>query len=170
MGGTISVESTLGKGTRFTVDLPVEFVEGERGNAPTASPVLATIDGTRVLLCEDNDFNAEIATILLRSRGVDVVRAADGRAGVELFAQSEPHSFNAVMMDVRMPMMDGREATRAIRALEREDARCVPIIAVTADAFEEDIRLNQQAGMNAFVVKPLNRDQLFKTLTELIGR
>ena len=169
MGGEIRVRSAPGRGTRFTIDLTLR--PADSGPAPAEpeerSPV--PLAGRHVLLCEDNPLNTEIATLLLKKEGVAVTCAQNGRDGVERFAASPPGGFDAVLMDVRMPVMDGLEATRAIRALDREDAASVPILAMTADAFEEDIRRCREAGMNGHIIKPVEPARLFRELRGAIG-
>ncbi|MBR0367810.1 MAG: amino acid permease [Clostridia bacterium] len=126
------------------------------------------IGGARVLVAEDMDINADILMDLLEMEGVDSERAENGRIAVEMFMQNQPRYYDAVLMDVRMPEMDGLEATRAIRALERADARAVPIIAMTANAFDEDVQRSLQAGMTAHLSKPVEPERLYETLDRLI--
>ena len=118
---------------------------------------------------EDNFLNMEIATELLKMRGAEVTPAEDGQKALDTFQASQAHFFDAVLMDMQMPNMDGCEATRAIRALDRPDARIVPIIALTANAFAEDITRTTQAGMDAHLAKPINIEQLCATLTKLMA-
>ena len=169
MGGTITVKSAVGKGTRFTVCLPLEIADGNQplAEGPDEAPV-RLLDGRRVLLCEDNRLNAEIATILLKDQGVTVETAVNGQEGLERFGASAPGYYDAILMDIRMPVMDGRQATRAIRALDRPDTAAIPIIAMTADAFAEDIKRAREAGMDGYVTKPIVPDKLFTTLAEAI--
>jgi CheY-like chemotaxis protein len=117
-----------------------------------------------VLLCEDNDLNAEIVSILLKEHGVEADRAENGEAGAQRFAVSMNGYYDAVLMDIRMPVLDGYGATKKIRALARPDAKAVPIVAMTADAFEEDIRRAKEAGMDDFISKPVDPQKLFHTL------
>jgi two-component system, sensor histidine kinase and response regulator len=114
--------------------------------------------------------NSEIACGLLRSRGMETIRAADGERGVSLFASSTEGFYAAVLMDIRMPVMNGYEASKAIRALDRRDAKTVPIIAMTADAFEDDVKRCREAGMNSHVAKPVHPETLFRELEKLIRR
>ncbi len=127
------------------------------------------ISGIHVLLAEDNDINAEIAIMILEENGVTVERAEDGKVAVDLFERSEQNSFDAVLMDLRMPHMDGLEATRAIRAMNRPDARTIPILAMTADAFSEDAQRCLDAGMNAHLSKPVDIDLLKRSLKKYIN-
>ena len=123
-----------------------------------------SLSGMRVLICEDNYMNTEIATMLLKEKDVKVESAENGKEGVEMFSASEEGYYDAVLMDIRMPLMDGHTATRKIRALNRTDAKSVLIIAMTADAFEEDIREDREAGMNGYVTKPIEPQKLFRAL------
>ena len=128
----------------------------------------AELAGRRILLAEDMAVNAEIMTMVLQMRQMEVDLAQNGRIAVDKFAEHEPGHYDAILMDMRMPEMDGLEATRAIRAMDREDARQIPIIALTANAFDEDVQRSMQAGLNAHLSKPVEPDALFKTLESLI--
>ncbi len=141
-----------------TVELPAEQSQSEDLN----------LKGTRLLLAEDNDINAEIAMVILEELGIETERAEDGVQAVELFGKSEPGYYNAILMDLRMPHMNGLEGTVAIRAMKREDAAKIPIIAMTADAFAEDAKKCLDAGMNAHLAKPIDTEQLKKTLAKYI--
>ena len=171
MSGEITVESVLGKGSRFTVTLPMEAVR-EEGAAQAEAPAEETVDlnGRRVLLAEDNELNMEIAVELLTMHGVEVLQARDGAEAVALFQKSPPYAVDAVLMDMQMPVMDGCEAARAIRALDRPDAASVPIIAVTANAFAEDIARTTEAGMNGHISKPIDFALLCRTLARLVKK
>ena len=171
MSGEITVESVLGKGSRFTVTLPMEAVR-EEGAAQAEAPAEETVDlnGRRVLLAEDNELNMEIAVELLTMHGVEVLQARDGAEAVSLFQKSPPYAVDAVLMDMQMPVMDGCEAARAIRALDRPDAASVPIIAVTANAFAEDIARTTEAGMNGHISKPIDFALLCRTLARLVKK
>jgi len=170
LGGIIEVESGRNRGTRFTVCLPVEPVEESDGESSVPAEAETDFSGRRVLLCEDNYLNREIAAMLLQERGIQVVPAADGQEGVDRFSASAPNSFDAVLMDLRMPHVDGYEATRSIRALPRPDAAAVPIIAMTADAYEEDVRRCLESGMNSHITKPIDPARLFSELGRLLSR
>ena len=130
------------------------------------NPQSGTVDfsGRKILLCEDNALNMEISKTLLESRGFDVICAENGSIGVEKFSKSPAGSFCAILMDLRMPVMNGYEATMKIRSLERSDAKSVPVIAMSADAYAEDIRNSADAGMNAHIAKPVDAAQMFRTL------
>ena len=168
MGGTISVESALGQGTSFHVSIPAVIASGEPVGEATVSSESASIVGRHILLFEDNEINARIARALLERRGAIVDHASDGLGGLAMFSQSEPFHYDAILMDLRMPEMNGYEATHAIRGLERADASSVPIIAMTANAYEEDVRRCLDAGMNAHLSKPIDPDALMSVLAKQI--
>ena len=177
MNGTISVESEKGVGTEFTVIVTLKNCEYSSGNDMfTVNTVLrhetpgAELNGRRILLAEDVFINAELMKSLLREKGLNIDHAENGRLALDMFAKSEPYYYAAVLMDVRMPEMDGLEATAAIRALDRADAKTVPIIAMTANAFDEDVQRSLQVGMNAHLLKPVEPDKLYNTLAQLIGK
>ena len=168
MDGTITVESRLGKGTTFVVRLCFETAsEGKMVNrVAKILPEVPDLQGKNILLCEDNELNREIAIALLSDKGMTVVSAEDGRQGLALFEDSTPSSFDAILMDIRMPVMDGIETTRAIRALPRPDAQTIPIIAMTADAFADDIQRCMEAGMQAHLAKPIHPSLMFEALRQ----
>lgn len=169
MGGTMSFTSVLGQGTTFTIRLP--FEKCTRSEIPQTVRVDAgdgdVLQGLRVLLVEDNDLNAEIAQFTLDRAGAIVTHAKDGESAVETFAASAPHEYDVVLMDIMMPGIDGLEATRRIRALDREDAATTPIIAVSANAFADDRKLSREAGMNAHLSKPVSAQELVEALAHL---
>lgn len=169
MGGTMSFTSVLGQGTTFTIRLP--FEKCDRSEIPQAVRADAgdgdALQGLRVLLVEDNDLNAEIAQFTLGRAGAVVTHAKDGESAVEAFAASAPHEYDVVLMDIMMPGIDGLEATRQIRALDREDAATTPIIAVSANAFADDRRLSREAGMNAHLSKPVGSQELVEALAHI---
>lgn len=169
MGGTMSFTSTLGQGTTFTIRLP--FEKCTRSEIPQTVRVDAddgdVLQGLRVLLVEDNELNVEIAQFTLDRAGAVVVHAKDGESAVETFAASAPHEYDVVLMDIMMPGIDGLEATRQIRALDREDAATTPIIAVSANAFADDRRLSREAGMDAHLSKPVSAQELVEALAHI---
>jgi signal transduction histidine kinase/CheY-like chemotaxis protein/PAS domain-containing protein len=172
MGGSVSVRSRLGAGSTFTIRMEVDSIplaadsSPQAGERPGGRPAL--LAGAHVLLCEDHPLNQEIAAALLARRKVDVTVAEDGKAGVERFRKSPPDYYRAILMDIRMPVMNGYEAARAIRALDRPDAKKVPIIAMTADAFLDDVQRCLDAGMNGHIAKPIEPETLYKTLESAI--
>ena len=171
MSGEITVESAVGKGSRFTVTLPLEVVEQHDGPVIGAaagenagvSPA-GSLAGQTILVAEDNELNMEIVTELLTMSGAQVIGAANGAEAVEKFQRSAPYSVDAILMDMQMPVLDGCGAARAIRRLDRPDAAVVPIVAVTANAFAEDVDRTTAAGMNAHVSKPIDMDRLLEAL------
>ena len=169
MGGTMSFTSVLGQGTTFIIRLP--FEKCDRSEIPQAVRVDAgdgdALQGLRVLLVEDNDLNAEIAQFTLSRAGAVVTHAKDGESAVEAFAASVPHEYDVVLMDIMMPGIDGLEATRRIRALDREDAVTTPIIAVSANAFADDRRLSRETGMDAHLSKPVSSQELVEALAHI---
>jgi signal transduction histidine kinase/CheY-like chemotaxis protein len=166
MGGTIEVKSVIHKGTSWLVTLPITEVPDSKVKKQERRAEDFMLAGKRVLLCEDNYMNTEIAVMLLKEKGIQVDTAENGQEGLDRFTASECGYYDAVLMDLRMPVMDGNTAARRIRALERPDASSVPIIAMTADAFEESVREAQEAGMNGYITKPVEPGRLFSELAE----
>lgn len=168
MGGTIEISSEVGAGSTFNVQIPLDIDKNpqarERADGQANSCSLA---GMNVLLAEDNELNAEIAQALLESEGIVVTRTADGNETVDLYVGRPAGSFDAILMDIMMPGMDGYEATRAIRLSEKADAADIPIIALTANAFAEDAQAAHDAGMNAHLPKPLDFNKLKNMLARI---
>ena len=169
MGGTIDFTSELGVGTTFRIELPLRACDEALcvTREPDGASPAPSIEGMRLLLAEDNDLNREIALFVLENAGAQVECARDGAEALEAFRASAPGHFDAILMDVMMPVMDGLEAARAIRALDRPDAATVPIIAMTANAFADDRRASREAGMDAHLAKPLDSKLLVCTLAAL---
>ena len=171
MNGEITVESRLGEGSSFTVVLPFAKANREEsGQTPKPVAEESSLKGRHILLAEDNEINMELATEILSMNEVRVTQAWNGREAVELFRESEPFTFDAILMDMQMPEMDGCEATRRIRAMNRPDAGRIPILAVTANAFAEDIAATTAAGMNAHISKPIDFPLLCRTLASLMPK
>ena len=165
MGGRITVESKKGEGSTFTVELPVEVTEESRLPKRDRSAGSNDLTGVKVLMAEDNDLNAEIAAIQLEELGIQITRAADGKEAVRVFSENPAGTFDIILMDIMMPVMNGFEATAAIRGLpNRPDAMRIPIIAMTANAFAEDVQASLDAGMNGHLSKPIVIDEVVKTI------
>ena len=167
MGGSIKVSSKLNVGSTFVISIPFEpAVQPQKAEQAASEP---NIEGCRLLLVEDNDLNAEIAATLLEDDGACVSIAGDGAQALEAFAKSPAGTFDAILMDVMMPKMDGLAATRAIRALDRPDAARIPIIAMTGKAFQEDVQECLDAGMNAHLAKPIDMTKAGHVIAAAMG-
>lgn len=170
MGGTIKVESEFGKGTTFTIDIPLPIATEAQIKEWTDRQKLysgsISFDGKRVLLCEDHPLNTEITTRILEHKGVIVEHAENGKIGLEMFENSAPNYYDLIFMDIRMPVMDGIEAAKEIRRLSRADAKRIPIIALTANAFNEDIVKIKAAGMDESLSKPIDVELMFRCMAE----
>ena len=167
MNGTIKIDSKEGVGTTINVMIPFEIAQEmepeempEKGNGKN-------LNGLHILLAEDNELNREIATFVLKEEGIVVTEATDGQHAFTLFQKKPEYYYDAVLMDIMMPNMNGYEATRAIRNSKRMDAGTIPIIAMTANTFEQDKRKSKEAGMNAHLSKPLNVPELMNTIRDL---
>ena len=168
IGGTIGVESKQGVGTTYTITLPFAIDHTEAAEPEQQQTDLTVLRGRQVLLAEDNALNMEIMEFLLSDVGIKVTKATDGQQAVEAFAASPVGGFDAILMDVMMPVRDGHEATRAIRAMDRPDAKSIPIFAMTANAFAEDRLKALQAGMNEHLSKPIDPDALYCLLVKYL--
>ena len=170
MGGDIAVSSVKGKGSTFAVTVRLGVVEAAEAALDAGQTGEKSLSGLHVLIVEDIDLNADMLADLLELEEITTQRAENGRVAVDIFNENPPGHFDAILMDLRMPVMDGLEAARAIRALPRPDAKTIPIIALTANAFEDDVRHSMEAGMDAHLPKPVDTDQLYGTLRALLSR
>ena len=169
MGGTLSFVSRQGVGTTFTLSLPFRICHApEKRNKPKRLLQTSSIAGLHVLVAEDNRMNMEIAEFVLNVEEASIIKAVNGEEAVRIFADSRPGEIDAILMDVMMPVMDGLEATRRIRAMKRPDARTIPIIAMTANAFAEDRQLAFAAGMDMHIAKPLEGSEMVETLERFV--
>ena len=169
MGGRLEVESTYGVGSEFCFSLVLPVYQGELPTSHSQKGDIS-LEGLHVLLAEDNDLNAEIAEELLTMKKITVNRASDGREAVSMFAESPEGFYDVILMDVNMPVKDGLAATREIRAMNRSDAAAVPILAMTANTFQDDRRRAQQCGMSGFLPKPFDVEQLYRALQDAVGK
>jgi CheY-like chemotaxis protein len=180
MGGDITCESVKGEGCTFTVSVPTRKSEYEGSNGGDSkdgpdpnhyrNEEEFDLSGLEILLCEDHPLNQKITKALLERKGCNVTIAPDGAVGVDMFRESEPGHFAAVLMDIRMPVLDGLSAARKIRLLDREDAGSVPVIAMSANAYEEDVQKSLDAGMDAHLAKPVEAKKLYRTIAKYTGR
>ena len=168
MGGTITFESKKGVGTTFVIRVPfkIDLDADKREESKDVSE--KSIKGMHVLLAEDNELNMEIAEFLLQNEGAEVTKAWNGQEIVELFRKSESGEFDVILMDIMMPIINGYEAAKRIRSLDREDAKKIPIIAMTANAFTEDRIRAKEAGMDEHVAKPIDVELLIKVIHKLV--
>jgi len=163
LDGTIQAESELNVGTKFIVELPVE-IDPKAKTKKTEQKAEVKLEGMKVLVVEDNELNLEIAQVILEEQGVIVSSAENGQLAVDAFEKNPAGTYDVILMDIMMPVMDGITATKTIRSLDRADAKTIPILAMTANSYEEDVRRTKEAGMNAHLSKPINLDILLKTL------
>ena len=168
MGGTISFESKEGTGTTFVIRMPFRIDTDRKDRTETEEKMETSIQGLHVLLTEDNELNMEIAEFVLQNEGTVVTKAWNGQEAVDIFRKSSPGEFDVILMDIMMPVMNGYEAAKMIRSLDREDAKVIPIIAMTANAFIEDRMRAKEAGMDEHIAKPVDRKLLVKVINELV--
>ena len=169
MGGTITFESEKGVGTTFVIRVPFKIDPDADKREEQKEVSEKSIKGLHILLAEDNELNMEIAEFVLQNEGADVSKAWNGQEAVEVFKKSEPREFDVILMDIMMPVVNGYEATKMIRSLEREDAKEIPIIAMTANAFTEDRIRAKEAGMDEHVAKPVDVELLVRVIHKLVG-
>ena len=169
MGGRMKIESTLGVGTKLMIELPFGISEQNAIHPADQNLDEIPVAGIRALVVEDNELNREIATFMLENHGLEVTPAVDGQEAVEIFEKSAPGYFGAIYMDIMMPRMNGLDATRAIRAMKRRDARVIPIIAMSANAFADDIINGRLAGMNRHLAKPVDEESMIRALRECMS-
>ena len=170
MGGTISFESKEGTGTTFVIRIPFQIDADMKDRNETEEKTETSIQGLHVLLTEDNELNMEIAEFVLQNEGTVVTKAWNGQEAVDIFRKSRPGEFDVILMDIMMPVMNGYEAAKMIRSLDREDAKVIPIIAMTANAFTEDKMRAKEAGMDEHIAKPVDGKLLVKVINELVKR
>ena len=168
MGGTISFESKEGTGTTFVIRIPFRIDTDRKDRTETEEKTETSIQGLHVLLTEDNELNMEIAEFVLQNEGTVVTKAWNGQEAVDIFRKSSPGEFDVILIDIMMPVMNGYEAAKMIRSLDREDAKVIPIIAMTANAFIEDRMRAKEAGMDEHIAKPVDRKLLVKVINELV--
>lgn len=171
MDGTVETKSQEKKGTEFLIKIPLQYVDKTQNQESSSvkKTTFAELKGKRILIAEDYDLNFEITNELLRVQGVETVRAIHGEEAVEQFKKSDENEFDAILMDIQMPVMDGMEATRVIRSMHRADAKTIPIIAMTANAFAEDANDCLEAGMNAHLAKPVDVTLMLQTLSSFLS-
>ena len=170
MGGTISFESKEGTGTTFVIRIPFRIDTDRDSKVEAGEKTEASIRGLHILLAEDNELNMEIAEFMLQNEGADVTKAWNGREAVEIFEKSRPGEFDIILMDIMMPVMNGYEASKMIHSMDREDAKTIPIIAMTANAFTEDKIRAKEAGMDEHIAKPVDGKLLVKIIHELVRK
>ena len=170
MHGTVTLESVPEKGSVFTVILPLDIdTQYTAQTDKNEEEALAgSLEGKRVLVVEDNEMNMEIIEFLLEKEKIHVDKAWNGQEAVDMFKNSTPGTYDAILMDIMMPVKDGLQATEEIRSMEKEDAKTIPVIAMSANAFHEDAERSRMAGMNAHLTKPVDIAQLHQTLAKFL--
>ena len=161
------MQTRQGEGSTFTVTIPFEIASEKEGKGDSKEEKKESLKGIHLLLAEDNELNVEVARELLEERGAGVSTAADGQEAVRMCEESPEGTYDVILMDMMMPVMDGLEATRKIRASQREEGRKIPIIALTANAFREDMEQCTRAGMDAHLAKPMELEKMIHTIAEM---
>ena len=169
MDGEIHIDSEEGRGTTVTLRLAMKIDRNYYEKEASGEQQAGSIAGVRILVVEDNELNMEIAEYMFTERGAVVEKAADGKKALEMFAASEEGYYDVIMMDIMMPVMDGLEATRHIRSMNRRDAMTIPIVAMSANAFQEDVEKSLAAGLNEHLTKPLDEKKLTETMKKYLG-
>lgn len=169
MNGEITVKSKKGKGTEFSIVLKFKINNNRESHKEEVKKPVRKADDRRILLVDDNEMNREIANIILSDKGYKVEEASDGSVAVDMLKKSCDNYYDAILMDIHMPVMDGYETTRKVRTMRRKGVRDIPIIAMTSNAFEEDKRKAIECGMNAHIAKPLQTDKLFHVLDSVLN-
>ena len=170
MGGKICFTSKVDEGTSFVITLPFQIALDRESKMPESSVENVSLKGKRALLVEDNELNMEIAQFILENENMQVSCAWNGKESVDIFARSKPGEYDLILMDIMMPIMDGLEAARQIRAMDRPDAKLIPIVAMSANAFQDDVERSRRAGMNEHIAKPVDIDNLIATITKYIEK
>ena len=168
MGGQICFTSKVDEGTSFVITLPFHIVSDRELKMPESSVENVSLKGKRVLLVEDNELNMEIAQFILESENMQVSCAWNGKEAVDIFARSKPGEYDLILMDIMMPVMDGLEAARQIRAMDRHDAKLIPIVAMSANAFQDDVERSIKAGMNKHISKPLTGESVIREIKSML--
>ena len=168
MGGTITFESEEGAGTTFVIRVPFKIDMDLDKSKEQKDLSEKTIKGLRILLAEDNELNMEIAEFMFQKEGAEVTKAWNGLEAVEIFEKSSPGEFDVILMDIMMPVMDGLEAARQIRAMNRPDAKLIPIVAMSANAFQDDVERSKKAGMNKHISKPLAGESVIREIKSML--
>lgn len=168
LGGTVEFASEEGVGTTFVIELPLQVNKDVKSDAKAEYEEKTSLEGVHVLLAEDNELNREIACYMLKEQGIVVSTVENGREAVERFASSAPDTFDVILMDIMMPEMDGLQAAAKIRSMDREDAKKIPIIAASANAFSDDVEASRLSGMNEHLSKPLNYEQVYETIRKYV--
>ena len=168
MGGQICFTSKVDEGTSFVITLPFQIALDRESKMPESSVENVSLKGKRALLVEDNELNMEIAQFILENENMQVSCAWNGKEAVDIFARSKPGEYDLILTDIMMPVMDGLEAARQIRAMDRPDAKRIPIVAMSANAFQDDVERSKKAGMNKHISKPLTGESVIREIKSML--